>query len=186
MWGGWKRQFLSADMMSKSLYMSKLMAKKSKQKNHVWIRALLFQINFQGSQKLWLHILVQHLEASPYNNHGWVIGVSDSISEKFNVFPWWCWQYSDLWRERKSTRPPFQRFKTIWSFHKENATQLRKFLHIQGKNCFKIEHDKVNNIPFELDPHYLGKTCEMYANDLHTDTPNHTFQGVHSIQYNDA
>ena len=88
-------------------------------------------------------------------------------------------------RENLRGRP----FKDLKQFD----LSIRRMLHnyessfiFKAKNCFKIEHDKVNNIPFELDPHYLGTTCEMYANDLHPDTPNHTFQGVHSIQYNDA
>ena len=50
-------------------------------------------------------------------------------------------------------------------------------------NCLKIEHDKVNNIPFELDLQSLGTTGEIWENDMHLDTPKHKVQVVHSIQY---
>ena len=52
--------------------------------------------------------------------------------------------------------------------------------------CFKIEHDKVNNIPFELELQDLGTTSEIWANDIHLDTPKHTLQGVYSVKYYDA
>ena len=56
----------------------------------------------------------------------------------------------------------------------------------KAKYCFKIEHDKINNIPFELYLQNLGTTCEIWENDLHIDTPKHTSKGVHSVQYDDS
>ena len=51
---------------------------------------------------------------------------------------------------------------------------------------FKIEHDKVNNIPFELELQNLGTTCKIWANDIHLDIPKHTVQVFHGVQYGDV
>ena len=88
-------------------------------------------------------------------------------------------------RENLRGRP----FKDLKQFD----LSIRRMLHnyessfiFKAKNCFKIEHDKVNNIPFELELQDLGTTSEIWANDIHLDTPKHTLQGVYSVKYYDA
>ena len=56
----------------------------------------------------------------------------------------------------------------------------------KANNWFKIEHDKVNDIPFELELQNLGTTCERWEIYIHIDNPNNIVQGVYRYQYDDA
>ena len=56
----------------------------------------------------------------------------------------------------------------------------------KAKKLFHNEHDKVNNIPLELDLKNLVTTHEIWAKGIHIYTPNHTVQGVHIVQYDDG
>ena len=59
----------------------------------------------------------------------------------------------------------------------------KKYFIVKAKNIFQIKYDKVNNIPFGFELHNLGTACEIWEKDMHIETPNHTFQGVHRFQY---
>ena len=80
---------------------------------------------------------------------------------------------------------PFIKFQQFDLFIGIMTTCYKNSFIGKAKYCFKIEHDKINNIPFELYLQNLGTTCEIWENDLHIDTPKHTSKGVHSVQYDD-
>ena len=65
-------------------------------------------------------------------------------------------------------------------------TRYKNFFIGKENDLFKIEHGKINNIPFELDLQNLGTTFEIWAKYLHLEISKHTVQGVHSVQYDDS
>ena len=89
-------------------------------------------------------------------------------------------EIEDLWCR------PFTKFQQL-DLALRRMLPCNKFFFIgKANDCFKIEHDKVNNIPFKLNIQKLGTTCEIWENDIHIDTQKYTVQGVHSVQYDDV
>ena len=80
----------------------------------------------------------------------------------------------------------FTKFQNFNLAIRRMISRYKKYFIEKANYCLKIEQDNVNSIPFELEIQNPGTTCKRWENVINIDRPNHTVQGIHSVQYDDA